>query len=1728
MKESSISLELDQRQQDELNSVISIYGDIFKDITPSGLVWNKKPCPHFQVFLDSSENLDRPSISLVLDIEFTPTYPLSAPIVKIKDPKNILKSRVQKLEHRITDLIKEYPEEEISFTIISEIKFMLDELQQTTEKVLSLEEERELRLKNERIELEKSEAKRQKDLDVAKQRQNKELNEQIRRIQGEYGDSLSSTSTAHISNDEDDLIPKDMLSHFIFENPIVGEIPGTRLKFKFKAVLGFIKYNKRDLLTSIGTQHIVKPYVPPENQAKIEKLGVELSYLLTEIDLDNTYWDTDRGKREVQDLETELQLIININHINITKLLGFQIDKKQEDCGWRIRLLTEFSSASDSLQDILPTAEFINWGLARNWLIQILPALEYIHNAGFIHKLICPLSVFVFETEIDYYYHNSNYDHLRSAHEEEESKSDDMNSTKIIKLCHPSYGARLLSMIELHPNPVTNTCINVKSKRFTQAFIPPNWIAPELKANKGHHQKTDIWDLGVLFLRAMLNYNILSTTYPTPELFIEEFSAEDFVGAEDYADLVYDLLTKMLQPKTARRPTPLELNAVKFLRDGPIMNEKFTSPKKMISLGMNSLDADSQEGVSKNVHTRQAVLRDQNTPEDTRRNTLTQPIVTKRRYSNQSQMLASTELQASNSMMGSHRNLGRYERDFEEVGKLGKGGFGEVVKARNRLEGTFYAIKKIKHRANKLDSLLSEVLSLARLNHQYIVRYYGTWVEEVESTATSAFASDEEDLETESDENFESPLNARSSSYATGHDNSFQIDYISNSFDTHIEFAVSSDESDIDDMIEFANSTNSASVQDSSEDQSTEDGISSNAEPSFRKALTKQAALRTIDQPKSILYIQMEFCENNTLLNLIEQGLPGNSSEYWRLFRQLLEAVSYIHREGFIHRDLKPMNIFIDKSNNVKVGDFGLAKNSQFSSVVLTNNQVSSTNKDLSTIVGTVFYTANEVATGDYNEKVDLYSLGIILFEMCYPLATGMERAQILNNLRLASVQFPQNFGEMKYKTEKKIIKLLLDHNPKARPSATELLQSGWLPVEHQDEVIKEALKSLADPASPWQQQVRQTLFNQPYLLAKDVMFDNYSKSSHMHHLDHCINDYLLFSTMIQELFHIFQKHGAIEDFNLNILVPKTPAQQRELTYEVLDKNGSVLTLPYDLILPTARFLSRSNITISKTYRHEFVYRPNLRGTGIPDKYSAVNFDISTHDSLLKLANDAECLKVVDEIIQSFACLQTKNSQAIIVINHHGILDAIISFAFGNVGIEDKKRNEVIGVLSQLGIDKSAEEIKRFLREEFHVHHTVTKDLIDDFNFTSEPEKARQKLQRLMLDSPHLIKVERAFLYILDVIRILRKLGFETPIYLNPLSNYNCKYYVGGIMFQALFKVDKTRRFARIATGGRYDSLIASFANKDIAKYNTPYAVGFSLTSTFMFLLMKNMLNRSGKKYDFNTQKWRGVRCDVLITSLNEAYIKQSGYEILRRLWACDISCDTFTSTSQEDILQKANIDGANWVVIIKQPNSLERKSKKGSSNLFKPLRVRNILNNKDTDMNYEDLVPFLKADIKERNEECHGPETILKIDEEKSKDLGRTSSSNLQDLNPLYTVDIDQKVTIVQNDAPRGRKNNKKEKWELENDSKIASAAFIKNVATSTVITVDVLRDEILDMIAISSIHQPDEWLKKVISTSSNLPRSFATNIHTALMKEYVKGHQWAILFAPKSQKTTIVDLSR
>ncbi|EDK47294.1 conserved hypothetical protein [Lodderomyces elongisporus NRRL YB-4239] len=1805
MTDNSLSLDLEHRQDDEFNSIASIYSDIFIDITPKGLVWGKKPNHHFQVKLKSDSTKENPEVAITLDIEFTATYPLSPPKVKLLEPVNLLKSHQAQLKSKYECLIKEYPKEEVCFTIISELMYLLDEIQAKTGKVLSLEEEREERLRQEREALQMREAKLAKEEEKATYRRNVELNEQIRQMKDDYleeGIEFDNNNNNN-NNNEQELgrsapLPDDVQNYFLFEKDLADTLPVNGGRFKFRAISGFIKYNKTTFFSSIGKQYIVKPFVSSEVQAKADRMGLELSYLLTDIHLQEEYWFSESGKREIQDLERELQSCLHINDSHLLKLVGFQIDKLQ---GWRIRLLNEYSFVARTVSDVISSTKsesHVDWALARNWLIQIIPALEHLHNLGLTHKLINPLNVLLFEDE------NYTISEHSAAGPAGGFDATSKGYTKEVKLAHPLYGARLHKM----KSKFVTTNIN-NNYNLSQLWMPPEVRGDNKTNDKGNEKdgnnnnnnnssysnKSDVWDLGILFARIMLGTNVFDQPQLTPEnvsRIIPQCNALQNEKQNRYKDAVGDLLSRMLQFKPAKRPTPVELNALTFLRDGPAINLNrpalhtgLLSDMKLASISISSSASN-----------------------------------TSRFFNNEPDANNSKRSLSSNKV--DHTLTSRYARDFEEIGRLGKGGFGDVVKVRNKMEGTYYAIKKIKHKANKLDSILNEVLSLARLNHQYIVRYYGTWVEEAqddsdatESSVTSQTTeSNAIDQSSDTDDlHFGFGNNKLPPSLRLTRTDSFQVDFMSRSFDPKVDFddqlSTEDDDSDSDsddddtdgdgdgaidnyhvdeqseDAFEFAQSTDDGELDlntDKNEWSSSMEVLretNKHKQQQRQRQRQKQKQSQHLQQvpairggvvestKQSILYIQMEFCENNTLLNLIEQGLPNNPTEYWRLFRQLLEAVSYIHKEGFIHRDLKPMNIFIDKSNNVKVGDFGLAKNSQslLAASALRNLPLSGSNNnsatmtptiyndrgvikagDLSTIVGTVLYTAPEVASGSYDEKVDMFSLGVIFFEMCYSLSTGMERVTTLKRCR--ELIFPSTW---KSTQEKKVVKALLNANPKARPSASALLQSGWLPVEHQDQVIKEALKSLADPASPWQQQVRETLFKQPYLLAKDILYDNNSFQEH-----ESANDYLLFNKLLKDLADIFHTHGAVENLNINVVLPKTPLQPADQVYEVLDKSGSVVTLPFDLTIPVARFLSKNDVVIPKFYRHEFVYRSNLtKGLGgMPQKFSAMSFNIVTDTPEDIVFNDAECLKVVDEVLSLVSYIPTRR---IILINHYDILDSVISFAFDNVKLNEGALASVLGTLSQLEIDKSAKEVRRILRDQVSVPHTVVEDLLENFNFTCPLHEARHKLQKLMIDSPHLYKLERAFAYITKILGVLNQFGVQSQVLINPLSNYDNSFYQHGIMFQGLFQADGFKRPNRIITGGRFDCLIQSFVDNSMAhysdlKFKSTHGVGFTLTTSFLLKWTRSILSRRSSKSSVlsgggnigynvgnngsgigsggasggvgnsssgggngNINCAGGSRCDVIIASTDLENISKIGYELAGRLWTRKFSVDILPKAAPQDELIHQALDAGAQLIVLIRAGEIHKKSKKGSS--YKPLRVKNLCTGKETNWdNYDDVVQHL-------HEEIHGDQ----FDEESSVNKQDDDFDDVGNLpEDQVTIDINQKVIVVNNEAPRGRKN-KRDKWEVEGKGRSAGTKTVQSLANGPVLVFDI-RDETLDMIGITSINQQEEWIRKVVYSTNNLPKSFALNIYNTLVKEAAKGSRWCILVASRTQHSTIVDLQR
>ena len=92
---------------------------------------------------------------------------------------------------------------------------------------------------------------------------------------------------------------------------------------------------------------------------------------------------------------------------------------------------------------------------------------------------------------------------------------------------------------------------------------------------------------------------------------------------------------------------------------------------------------------------------------------------------------------------------------------------------------------------------------------------------------------------------------------------------------------------------------------------------------------TEQSSSVSTEQarPKQFhfMYIQMEFCDKQTLRNCIDNDLFKDTTKVWRMFREIIEGLVHIHTQGMIHRDLKPVNIFIDSKDHVKIGDFGLA-----------------------------------------------------------------------------------------------------------------------------------------------------------------------------------------------------------------------------------------------------------------------------------------------------------------------------------------------------------------------------------------------------------------------------------------------------------------------------------------------------------------------------------------------------------------------------------------------------------------------------------------------------------------------------------------------------------------------------------------------------------------------------------------------------------------------------------
>ncbi|XP_038628535.1 interferon-induced, double-stranded RNA-activated protein kinase isoform X2 [Tachyglossus aculeatus] len=258
-----------------------------------------------------------------------------------------------------------------------------------------------------------------------------------------------------------------------------------------------------------------------------------------------------------------------------------------------------------------------------------------------------------------------------------------------------------------------------------------------------------------------------------------------------------------------------------------------------------------------------------------------------------------------------------FNSTYEGMSLISSGGFGQVFKARSRLDKQYYAIKRVKFNEG---SVVREVKALAKLSHEHIVRYYSCW-----------------------------------------------------------------------------------------------EGLDFDPE----KSNNNSSSMRC-------LYIVMQLCEKGTLNNWIDRRRNKEMDKTLSLniFQQITSGVEYIHSQTLIHRDLKPENIFVVDENNIKIGDFGLA-----TSLIAKEKTVGR---------GTERYMSPEQRLSTkYGTEVDIFALGLILFELLHICPTASEVYRIWDKIRVC--EFPVEFVD-RHPKEKKLLQKLLSQKPEQRPKASEIL----------------------------------------------------------------------------------------------------------------------------------------------------------------------------------------------------------------------------------------------------------------------------------------------------------------------------------------------------------------------------------------------------------------------------------------------------------------------------------------------------------------------------------------------------------------------------------------------------------------------------------------------------------------------------------------------------------------
>ena len=506
--------------------------------------------------------------------------------------------------------------------------------------------------------------------------------------------------------------------------------------------------------------------------------------------------------------------------------------------------------------------------------------------------------------------------------------------------------------------------------------------------------------------------------------------------------------------------------------------------------------------------------------------------------------------------------------------------------------------------------------------------------------------------------------------------------------------------------------------------------------------------------------------------------------------------------------------------------------------------------------------------------------------------------------LHQEGIIFPSDFDHKGLAKQTIVLKWLLKHTPEERPTSQELLQSQYVPPKIEDGQLDEVLKhTLASTNSTRYQRMMKAMFLQSVSSVQDITYD----------LDVFTGPVSPHAILVQQMVHesvksVFLRHGALR-LRTSLLVPRTKLfEQLEFAVSVMDHSGTLVTLPFDLRIPFARYIARNGVVNMKRFDIGCVYRDKkILGAHPRELYDCV-FDIVTSSSE-DLVPDAEVLLTVFEIINEFPSLASQNYY--IRMNHGALLGCYLT----SIGVSGERQAELLAILKEIRSESDRNvQINEFVESLQLSDHAATA-LCEFLNFEGPVNKLREYLIGTMKRKSSVGQTARQIVHDLEAItQHVQTFKINLPVKVNTSMVYNYQHF-SGLIFQFVAANKRKRKRGGVdilAAGGRYDKLIKEFRRGGEATHPSHGAVGVSIA-------IEKIVAAVLEDKDVSNL----CPYDVLVCSAGRNRMEAERMRLAHDLWECGIKAnicyDSKDMVSLEEQQEFCKQSGIQHMVVLKE-----------------------------------------------------------------------------------------------------------------------------------------------------------------------------------------------------------------